>query len=191
MSVTVVPWPIYPDDGGAACWQVIIQTSRRTVQLVWSSRLKRFAKCWAQMNLRRSEPAEYRAAVSFMLQFGVTLDRDNAQAGCVTEVQRDVTDERDTLARARLSQGKGCHGVTRDSDTSGERDKCLIALRAQEVEAGANAPAAPDAGLARDSAPLCYGAVTPVSTEADRREKDRVRLAADPRFAAWAAGSRA
>lgn len=160
MSVTVVPWPIYPDDGGAACWQVIIQTSRRTVQLVWSSRLKRFAKCWAQMNLRRSEPAEYRAAVSFMLQFGVTLDRDNARAGCVTEVQRDVTDERDTLARARLSQGKGCHGVTRDSDATLERDTSA-----------------------------CRPSVTRVA-ESVRVEKDRQRLAADPRFGLWVAGSR-
>ena len=89
----------------------------------------------------------------------VTHERDESPDSTVTQSQLGVTNERDTLARARPPT-EGCHGVTRDSDTPLERDSFA-----------------------------CRQTVTQ-DTPAVRREKDRQRLAADPRFGLWVAGSR-
>ena len=51
----------------------------------------------------------------------VTHKRDEYTDSTVTQSQLGVTNERDTLARARPPT-EGCHGVTRDSDATLERD---------------------------------------------------------------------
>jgi hypothetical protein len=91
----------------------------------------------------------------------VTDERDESLDSTVTQSQRDVTYERDTLARARpFLTERVVTVVTRDSDTPLERDSFA-----------------------------CRQTVTQ-DTPAVRREKDRQRLAADPRFGLWVAGSR-
>ena len=89
-----------------------------------------------------------------------TAYRDTKQA------ERDISD-RDSLARARLPpEGLSrCHAVTDRDVTDGERDSDIATLKLRNVT------------------------ITPAPAVTDRKAEDRERLAADPRFAAWVAGT--
>lgn len=162
--VTVEPWPMYSDSGAGPSWNVRISTRGKSVALVWSTRLGRFVTSWSKMNLRRGNPGAYRAAVEFMRRFsGVTVTQQS-----VTEKSESVTSESVTVSRAPADPKGLCHGVTAVTVTH----PTVTAQRDSDTQA----PDGPGV------------TITPGSAEA-KRDEQRRRLAADPRFAGWVAGS--
>lgn len=67
--ITVEPWPLYAEHGGAPSWNVKVEGSERSFAVVWSSRLGRFTKSWNSMHMRRSDPQAHQDAAHFMAGF--------------------------------------------------------------------------------------------------------------------------
>lgn len=159
--ISIVPWPSY-DEFGRPWWTVKVQCTKGRFSLGWTTA---DGGRWSRSSdLKRVGKTLW--WVEKHVRESVTEDpKSVTNAG----LQRDSA-KRDsvTVSRAQETYG-GCHAVTvaenRDTaqrDSSHDRDS--------------------------DSPPLRYGTVT-ITGHAEQHAKQKARLAADPRFAAWAASA--
>ena len=172
LRIEIEPWPAYSSSGKALNWHVRVSTRKRSVKLKWARELGRFIMTDSLMRLRRAEPDAHRKAVEVMREFCSKNEQPELRtvvtvaSDAVTQSSESVTDgptnKRDTLARARIPSGDDVtvSRVTEDRDT--QRDSDIAALELRNVT------------------------ITPAEA---RRQEDRRRLAADPRFGIWAARS--